>query len=73
MDKEEIISVARRIETYEISILPYPDCCTLFAPARPLTHPPLERMMRSFRDLDVEDLLEEAAEGAEERLQSGSR
>lgn len=60
MDKEEIIDLARRIGTFETSILPYEDCCTLFSPAHPLVKPALDRMQRSFASLEVEPLLERA-------------
>lgn len=65
MDKEEIMDLSRKIGTYETSILPYPDCCTLFAPAHPLIHPVAERLEESFHNLAVEDILEEAASTAE--------
>lgn len=64
-DKEEIIAIARRIGTFETSILPYDDCCTLFAPKHPLIRPELQRMQESFRRLEVEPLLAEAADRAE--------
>ena len=64
-DKEEIMDLARRIGTYETSVLPYEDCCSLFAPKRPLIRPHLDRMRRAFRGLDAEELLREAAESAE--------
>jgi thiamine biosynthesis protein ThiI len=65
MDKEEIVALARRIGTFETSILPYPDCCTLFAPAHPLVRPDHERMTASFACLDVESLLEQARQEME--------
>ena len=65
MDKEEIITIAKRINTYETSILPYPDCCTLFAPDHPLIKPDYERMQRAFLELNLTALLEQTALGAE--------
>ncbi len=60
MDKEEIVTLARRIGTFETSVLPYPDCCTLFAPPHPLVRPNMERMQASFAALEAEELLEQA-------------
>jgi thiamine biosynthesis protein ThiI len=60
MDKEEIVTLARRIGTFETSVLPYPDCCTLFAPPHPLVKPDQERMLASFAALEAEELLEQA-------------
>ena len=60
MDKEEIVTLARRIGTFETSILPYPDCCTLFAPPHPLVRPDQRRMLASFAGLEAEQLLEQA-------------
>jgi thiamine biosynthesis protein ThiI len=60
MDKEEIVTLARRIGTFETSVLPYPDCCTLFAPPHPLVKPDQERMQASFAALEAEELLAKA-------------
>jgi thiamine biosynthesis protein ThiI len=62
-DKEEIIAIARNIKTFDISILPYPDCCTLFAPAHPLIRPEFEAMRTSFDALGLDPLIKQAAEG----------
>ncbi|MBN1836726.1 MAG: tRNA 4-thiouridine(8) synthase ThiI [Spirochaetales bacterium] len=64
LDKEEIIRVARSIGTFETSILPYEDCCTLFAPPHPVVRPDFGRMQRAFRKLDAATLIEAAAQGA---------
>ncbi len=64
LDKEEIMDLSREIGTYETSILPYPDCCTLFAPKHPLIHPIAEQLRESFEKLDIAPLLEEAAGSA---------
>ncbi|HET6487357.1 MAG TPA: tRNA uracil 4-sulfurtransferase ThiI [Spirochaetia bacterium] len=60
MNKEEIIALARSLETFEISNLPYPDCCVLFSPDHPLIHPDVARMTRAYQKLDVGELLTEA-------------
>lgn len=60
LDKSEIIDIARDIETYETSILPYEDCCTLFLPKHPVTRPKLENIERSEENIDIETLVEEA-------------
>ena len=65
MDKEEIIRIARRIETLETSILPYEDCCTVFTPRHPRTRPRLEDVEQAEAALDVETLVNEAVEGIE--------
>ncbi|CEP66317.1 tRNA sulfurtransferase ThiI [Moorella glycerini] len=58
-DKSEIIEVARRIGTYDISIRPYEDCCTLFVPRHPATKPPLARVEAAEKKLAVEELMDE--------------
>lgn len=65
MDKEEIVRIARKIDTYETSILPYEDCCTVFTPKHPNTKPVLEKILKSESHLDMERLLDEAVEGIE--------
>lgn len=65
MDKEEIIVRARSIGTFETSILPYEDCCTVFTPKHPKTHPKLDRVIKSESVLDVDALIKEAVEGTE--------
>lgn len=65
MDKEEIIRIAEKIGTYRTSILPYEDCCTLFAPEHPLTHPDFNRLTEEFAQLELDDLIREAAENTE--------
>jgi tRNA uracil 4-sulfurtransferase len=62
MNKEEIIAVARKIDTFDTSNLPYADCCVLFSPVHPLIHPEVRKMMLSYEHLDVEGLLREALE-----------
>ena len=65
MDKEEIIQVARRIGTFETSILPYEDCCTVFTPKHPRTRPELSRVLEQQNRLDFEALVQEALDGAQ--------
>lgn len=60
MDKAEIIELARQIGTYETSILPYEDCCTLFLPKHPATKPNLERVRKAEEALDIPGLMEES-------------
>lgn len=64
-DKTEIISVARSIGTYDLSIEPYDDCCSLFAPEHPNTRPSLPQILEDERHLDVETLVKEALETLE--------
>ena len=58
MDKVEIVNRARAIDTYEISIRPYEDCCTFFVPRHPATRPTLERVEKAEEALEIERLLE---------------
>ncbi len=60
MNKEEIITVARSLGTFDISNLPYPDCCVLFSPEHPLIHPDVDRMTRAYQKLDVGTFLSDA-------------
>jgi tRNA uracil 4-sulfurtransferase len=61
MDKSEIIEIARKIDTYETSILPYEDCCTLFLPKNPVTRPKLAVIEKFEEKLNIEELLTGAA------------
>ncbi|AKP63674.1 thiamine biosynthesis ATP pyrophosphatase [Levilactobacillus koreensis JCM 16448] len=63
MDKTEIIKVAEDIDTYDLSILPYEDCCTIFTPPAPKTHPDLEKSRKYEKYIDVEGLMQEALDG----------
>ena len=60
MDKEEIIEISRRIDTFEVSIQPYEDCCTVFTPKHPRTKPVLEKVMAEQYKLECEELIDEA-------------
>ena len=63
MDKLDIIKVAEEIDTFELSIQPFEDCCTVFAPPSPKTKPKLEKARQYEARLDVEGLIREAVEG----------
>ena len=65
MDKEEIVSIARKIGTMETSILPYEDCCTVFTPKHPKTKPTLSQVEHAERKLDREALILQALESVE--------
>ena len=66
MDKEEIVRYARKIGTFDTSILPYEDCCTVFTPRHPRTHPKVEEVERAEAVLAVNDLVKEALQGIEQ-------
>ena len=65
MDKEEIVTIARKIGTLETSILPYEDCCTVFTPKHPKTKPTLGQLLHAERNLDREALINQALESVE--------
>ncbi len=67
MDKTEVIAEAQRIETYEISIQPQQDCCSFLEPKRPATKSSPEQLERAERRLNVDALVEQALELAEQR------
>ena len=60
MDKDEIVRISRNIDTFETSILPYEDCCTVFVPKHPRLRPTLDKVLEQEKNLDVEALVEEA-------------
>lgn len=60
LDKEEIVQISRKIDTYDISIEPYEDCCTVFTPRHPRTKPVLEKVLEEERKLDFGALVEDA-------------
>ena len=60
MDKSDIIDIAQEIGTYDISIVPEEDCCSVFAPKKPITKPKLDRIEKSEEKLDIEALIEGA-------------
>ncbi len=65
MDKEEIVKIANQIDTFETSILPYEDCCTVFTPRHPKTKPKLEAVLEAEVRWDASQLVQEAVEGTE--------
>ena len=65
MDKEEIVQLSRKIGTFDTSILPYEDCCTVFTPRHPRTRPKLAEVEAAESSLDVDALVEEAFRGIE--------
>ena len=65
MDKVDIMDKAQEIGTYETSIMPYEDCCTVFLPKHPVTKPKLDRILASESRLDCEGLIEAAVEAEE--------
>ncbi len=60
MDKDEIIAIARKIDTFETSILPFEDCCTVFTPKHPKTRPVLKNVIEAENALDIEEMMNEA-------------
>ncbi len=66
MDKEEIVQISRKIDTFETSIQPYEDCCTVFTPRHPKTKPELAKVLEQERKLDFDALVAEAVETKEE-------
>ena len=60
MDKKEIVEIARRIDTFETSILPYEDCCTVFTPKHPKTKPVISEVEEAEAGFDFAPLLEKA-------------
>ena len=66
MDKEEIVRISKKIGTYETSILPYEDCCTIFVPKHPKTKPTLEEILEAEKSLtDLESMVRAAIDGEE--------
>lgn len=64
MDKVEIIDLSKKIHTYDTSILPYEDCCTIFTPKNPVTKPKIERCLRYEARFDYEKLVDRCVEDA---------
>lgn len=65
MDKNEIIDIAKKIDTFDISILPYEDCCTIFQPKNPKTRPTRKTSHKFEQKLDIEGLIAEAVDNTE--------
>lgn len=68
MDKDEIIEISRKIDTFETSILPYEDCCTVFTPKHPKTRPNLGDIEKAEQLIPLEELVEKAVNGAQIRI-----
>ena len=66
LDKKDIIEFARKIGTFDTSILPYEDCCTVFTPKHPKVHPVLSEIEKAEQKLNVSELVEAAVRGAKE-------
>ena len=64
MDKSEIIEISRKIDTFETSILPYEDCCTVFTPKHPKTKPDLEEVKHAEQAGEFDELIKKAAQSA---------
>ncbi len=64
MDKDEIIDISRKIETFDISIEPFEDCCTVFTPKHPKTRPELHKCIEAESSLDIDALVKRAVAGA---------
>lgn len=65
MDKEEIVTIARKIGTMQTAILPYEDCCTVFTPKHPKTKPTLNQLIQAEKNLDRVALIQQAIENTE--------
>ncbi len=65
MDKDDIVKISRTIDTYDISIRPYEDCCTIFVPKSPKTRPSREKVNQFESQADFSELIEEAVNGIE--------
>ncbi len=66
MDKEEIVKISRKIDTFETSVLPYEDCCTVFTPKHPKTKPYMDVVERMEQDMNIpQDLIQKAIDTAE--------
>ncbi len=74
MDKKEIIEIARRIETYDTSVLPYEDCCTVFSPKHPKTKPRIQDVKAAESSYDFDSMIEKAvAETEIKRFKCGEQ
>ena len=62
-DKTEIIKIAEDIDTYDLSILPYEDCCTVFTPPSPKTKPRIDRAQKYEKVLDIDGLMQRSLDG----------
>jgi thiamine biosynthesis protein ThiI len=71
-DKEEIIDIARKINSYPVSIRPFEDCCTLFVPQHPVTRPQLRELEKAEKNISLEELTEYCLENIESRTITSS-
>ena len=60
LDKLEIIDIAKKIDTYDISIIPYEDCCTVFVPKHPVINPDKDRCIEMEKEIDYEQMIYDA-------------
>ncbi len=65
MDKEDIIEISKKINTYETSILPYEDCCTVFLPEHPIIKPKMEKVLKEEERLNIDELIADALNNVE--------
>ena len=65
MDKEDIVQISRKIGTFDTSILPYEDCCTVFTPRHPRLRPTLEEIEAAEQVLDIEAMVRDTVDGIE--------
>ena len=68
MDKQEIINISRKIETFDISIEPYEDCCTVFTPKHPRTRPVLKYVIEEEKKCGLDDMIEKAVQNVSKEL-----
>ena len=68
LDKTEIIETSRKIDTFDISIEPYEDCCTVFTPKHPKTRPELSAVLEAEKAWPFDELIDEAVEGTEVKV-----
>ena len=64
MDKDEVISISRKIETFDISIQPYEDCCTVFTPKHPKTRPTVSFIEAAEKAVEWDEPIKRAVSGA---------
>lgn len=68
MDKTEIIEISRKIDTFDISTLPYEDCCTVFTPKHPKVRPHLEEIEKAQNSFDFAPMIQKAVEETEMKV-----
>ena len=64
-DKNDIVAIAKKIDTFNTSILPYEDCCTVFVPQHPVTKPEVQKMRESEMLVDFSEMIRRAMENTE--------